>query len=101
MESYETLLKGGKNGPVLIDGKALDSPVIQRLLLPLNDEDHMPPTASRSQPWRKSRRFSGGSTAGHPLTRRSGTSSLPQKCEPCPRRASICQVDCFFGNDKT
>jgi uncharacterized membrane protein len=43
MESYETLLKGGKNGPVLIAGKAFDSPMIRRLLLPLKDEDHMPP----------------------------------------------------------
>lgn len=43
MESYEALLKGGKNGPALIAGKALDSPMIQRLLLPLNDDDHMPP----------------------------------------------------------
>jgi hypothetical protein len=43
MESYETLLKGGKDGPVLIAGHALDSPMIQRLLLPLDDEDHMPP----------------------------------------------------------
>ena len=43
MESYETLLKGGKDGPVLIAGKALDSPMIHRLLLPLDDEDHMPP----------------------------------------------------------
>ena len=43
VESYETLLKGGKDGPVLIAGKAFDSLIIQRLLLPLNDEDHMPP----------------------------------------------------------
>ena len=43
MESYETLLKGGKDGPVLIAGKALGSPMIQRLLLPPGDEDHMPP----------------------------------------------------------
>ena len=43
VESYETLLKGSKDGPVLIAGKAFDSPMIQRMLLPLNDEDHMPP----------------------------------------------------------
>jgi hypothetical protein len=43
VESYETLLKGGKDGPVLIAGKAFDSPMIHRLLLPLSDEDHMPP----------------------------------------------------------
>jgi Planctomycete cytochrome C len=43
VESYEALHKGGTNGPVLIAGKAFDSPMIQRLLLPLNDDDHMPP----------------------------------------------------------
>lgn len=43
MESYAALLKGGKDGPVLIAGKALESSMIQRLLLPLKDEDHMPP----------------------------------------------------------
>jgi uncharacterized membrane protein len=43
MESYETLLKGGKDGPALVAGNAFDSPMIRRLLLPLNDDDHMPP----------------------------------------------------------
>jgi len=43
VESYEDLLKGGKSGPALISGKAFSSPLIQRLLLPLNDDDRMPP----------------------------------------------------------
>jgi len=43
VESYETLLRGSKDGPVLIPGKAVDSPMIYRLLLPPDDEDHMPP----------------------------------------------------------
>jgi len=43
VESYEILLKGSKDGPVLVAGKAVDSPLISRLLLPLDDEDHMPP----------------------------------------------------------
>jgi hypothetical protein len=43
MASYETLLTGGKDGPVLIPGKVMESPMIHRLLLPLTDEDHMPP----------------------------------------------------------
>lgn len=43
MESHETLLKGGNDGRVLVVGKALDSPMIYRLLLPLDDDDHMPP----------------------------------------------------------
>jgi len=42
-ESYEALLRGGTNGPVLVAGKTFDSPMIQRLLLPLNDDDRMPP----------------------------------------------------------
>ena len=43
MESYATLLKGGKDGPVLIAGQSLDSPLIHRLLLPTSSDDHMPP----------------------------------------------------------
>jgi uncharacterized membrane protein len=43
VQSYAALLKGGKDGPVLIAGKAFESPMIHRLLLPLNDDDHMPP----------------------------------------------------------
>ena len=43
MESYAALLKGGKDGPVLVAGKAVDSPMIYRLLLPPDDDDHMPP----------------------------------------------------------
>jgi hypothetical protein len=43
MESYAAVVKGGKDGPVLIAGKAFDSPMIHRLFLPLNDDDHMPP----------------------------------------------------------
>ncbi len=42
-ESYEALLKGGKDGAVLVAGRAFDSPLIHRLLLPLDDDDHMPP----------------------------------------------------------
>lgn len=42
-ENYEALFKGGKGGPVLIAGKPLDSSMIYRLLLSLEDEDHMPP----------------------------------------------------------
>jgi len=43
VESYDALLKGGKDGPVLVVGKAVDSPLVSRLLLPPDDEDHMPP----------------------------------------------------------
>jgi mono/diheme cytochrome c family protein/uncharacterized membrane protein len=43
MDSLSALLKGGKSGPALVKGNAHESHLIQRLLLPANDEDHMPP----------------------------------------------------------
>ena len=43
VDSLEALMKGGKDGPALVPGNAKDSPLMQRLLLPLNNEDHMPP----------------------------------------------------------
>lgn len=49
LNSLEGLLAGGDNGPVLKTGHATDSPLIQRLKLPLGDDDHMPP-AGKPQP---------------------------------------------------
>ena len=37
------ILKGGKDGEVIRPGNAEESDMIKRLLLPRNDEDHMPP----------------------------------------------------------
>lgn len=37
------ILKGGKDGEVIKPGSADESDMIKRLLLPRNDEDHMPP----------------------------------------------------------
>ena len=37
------ILKGGKDGVVIKPGKADESDMMKRLLLPRNDEDHMPP----------------------------------------------------------
>lgn len=49
LDSLEALLKGGKDGPALVAGSAHDSHLIQRLRLPIDDEDHMPPE-SKPQP---------------------------------------------------
>jgi uncharacterized membrane protein/mono/diheme cytochrome c family protein len=43
MDDSARLWKGGKNGIVLVAGKADESEMIKRLLLPRNHEDHMPP----------------------------------------------------------
>jgi hypothetical protein len=52
LDSFADLQHGAENGPVLVPGKADDSPMIQRLLLPLDHEDHMPPEG-RPQPTRE------------------------------------------------
>ncbi|MCW5911406.1 MAG: hypothetical protein KIT62_10045 [Cyclobacteriaceae bacterium] len=43
LDAPEYILKGGKGGLVLIAGRTDESELIHRVLLPLEDEDHMPP----------------------------------------------------------
>lgn len=43
LDEQQYILKGGKDGPVIDPGKADESELIERLMLPLTDEDHMPP----------------------------------------------------------
>ena len=43
MDDSLRLMKGGKDGPVIIPGNAGKSEMAKRLSLPRNDDDHMPP----------------------------------------------------------
>lgn len=43
LDAPEHIAKGGKDGKIFVAGKAGESEMINRLLLPLDDEDHMPP----------------------------------------------------------
>jgi len=43
VDSLEALLKGGNEGASIVAGKLDESPLIQRVYLPLADEEHMPP----------------------------------------------------------
>ncbi len=43
LDAPEHIMKGGKDGKILVAGKTDESEMINRLLLPLDDEDHMPP----------------------------------------------------------
>jgi uncharacterized membrane protein len=43
MDQIELLKKGGGNGPIFVAGKGEESELIKRCLLPLEDENHMPP----------------------------------------------------------
>ena len=43
MDTFEMLVKGGKDGPAVELGKAAKSHIIERIELPKDDDDHMPP----------------------------------------------------------
>jgi uncharacterized membrane protein/mono/diheme cytochrome c family protein len=43
LDQEEFILKGGEDGHTLVKGKADESELIKRILLPINDEDHMAP----------------------------------------------------------
>lgn len=43
MDDSLLLMKGGKDGKVIVAGNARGSEMIKRLLLPVDNEDHMPP----------------------------------------------------------
>lgn len=43
LDAPEYILKGGKGGVILVAGKTDESEMIHRIVLPLDDDDHMPP----------------------------------------------------------
>jgi uncharacterized membrane protein len=43
MDTYEMLVKGGKEGPGIEPGKSAESNIIVRIELPMDDDEHMPP----------------------------------------------------------
>lgn len=43
MDTYDLLLAGGKEGPAVVLGNSEESNIVVRMLLPLDDEEHMPP----------------------------------------------------------
>lgn len=47
LTSKETILKGGKNGPVISEASWEEGQLYHRMTLPLDHEDHMPPKEKR------------------------------------------------------
>ena len=43
LDEKEMILKGGKNGKIVVAGKPDSSEMIERMMLPLDHDDHMPP----------------------------------------------------------
>lgn len=48
LDSLEQLMKGGENGASVVAGLAAKSPLLQRALLPISDDDRMPPEGKPS-----------------------------------------------------
>ncbi|TAE31665.1 MAG: ribonuclease inhibitor [Cytophagales bacterium] len=42
-DTPQMIQKGGEGGPVFVAGKGVDSEMVKRCLLPLEDDEHMPP----------------------------------------------------------
>lgn len=47
MSTIDGLMRGGDLGPIIVKGNSAASSIVQRLLLPLDDEEHMPPKGKR------------------------------------------------------
>jgi hypothetical protein len=47
MDDFGLLLKGGKNGKIIQPGDASSSEMMVRILLPGNDDKHMPPKGKK------------------------------------------------------
>jgi uncharacterized membrane protein/YHS domain-containing protein len=43
LDTFEMIAKGGENGAVIVAGDAKKSPLVARMLLPADHDDHMPP----------------------------------------------------------
>jgi uncharacterized membrane protein len=43
LDSFAGLMRGGDDGDVIVPGDSAHSPMVQRPMLPLDDDDHMPP----------------------------------------------------------
>lgn len=43
LDSFDSLMEGGDSGATVVVGKSGESELVRRLLLPLDDDEHMPP----------------------------------------------------------
>jgi cytochrome c553 len=48
LDSLEELMKGGESGATVVAGLSAKSPLLQRMLLPVSDDDRMPPEGKPS-----------------------------------------------------
>ena len=67
LHDEEGILKGGENGEVLLANNAKESDVFARMILPIENDDHMPPEG-KTQPTKEEIKLVGAwIDAGHPF----------------------------------
>lgn len=90
VDSWEALLRGGESGAALVPGKPEQSPLLSRVRLPLESEEHMPPK-KEPQPtaaevaslaaWIRSR-AAGSAVVGSAVAGSAGVGSVAAPTEP-------------------
>lgn len=66
LHTREALLAGGQGGPVVIKGDAASSELIRRMRLPLDHDEHMPPSSKRQPSAEEIEQLEAWITAGLP-----------------------------------
>jgi mono/diheme cytochrome c family protein len=82
LDDPEWIMKGGKNGPPVMVGKGDQSELIKRLLLPWEDEHHMPPKEKQQLTERQIALLHWWIEAGADFTRKIKDLSQPAKIKP-------------------
>jgi uncharacterized membrane protein len=79
LHSTDGILKGGENGEVITMGNPKESPLYSRLVLPKDDEDHMPPE-DKTQPSKEEIKLIETWVAnGNPFDKSIGELNLPKE----------------------
>jgi uncharacterized membrane protein len=82
MDKPDLLMKGGKNGEIIIAGNAAESEMIKRLLLPREDDDHMPPKEKPQPTEQEIALLHWWISSGAPLDKKVKDLAQPEKIKP-------------------
>ncbi len=82
MDQTDLLMKGGKDGVVIIPGKAVESELIKRILLPREQDHHMPPKEKTPLNDKEKTLLQWWVNQGASFTKRIKELSQPEKMKP-------------------
>lgn len=82
MDEPDFFLKGGKHGKVFVAGKEQESEMIKRMLLPRQDEEHMPPKEKPQPTRREIELLQWWISCGAPFDKKVNQLEQPEKLKP-------------------